>query len=519
MNPTELIRSLDSASRPRVLVLGDLLLDRYTWGNAERISQEAPVVVLRADREETRLGGAANVCHMLRGLGAEVSCAGVVGRDEAGLTVHRLLVEAGIETDFVVADEARPTTVKQRFIGRACGRHPNQMLRVDHELRDAIPAMIEEGLLGHLSEAVKRHDVLIVSDYSKGVCTPRLLRETIQLARAAGKPVLIDPARDVDFSRYRGATLIKPNRSEAESAVGHAIRSAAEARAAGQRLCERLDLEMAVITLDRDGMVLARHDGRGIAVPTRARAVYDITGAGDVVIAVLGLCLGSRVPAEIAVQLGNVAGGLEVEKAGVALVTREEIRREIEAQQRPFAPKVVSLHDARRLLNQHRAAGETVVMTNGCFDLLHVGHATYLAEAAALGDILVVAINSDASVRKLKGEGRPVIGQEDRAAMLAALGCVDYVLVFDEQTPHELLKALRPDVLVKGGTYTPQEVVGREIVEAYGGQVRVTGVVEGISTTRIVGSLGKAADNPTHEASADGHAPLRSGPRSWKVAG
>jgi D-beta-D-heptose 7-phosphate kinase/D-beta-D-heptose 1-phosphate adenosyltransferase len=301
--------------------------------------------------------------------------------------------------------------------------------------------------------------------------------------------------------------------------VGHPVRSAAEAQAAGQRLCERLNLEMAVITLDRDGMVLARRDADGVSVPTRARAVYDITGAGDVVIAVLGLCLGSGLPPEAAVHLGNVAAGLEVEKTGVAQVTREEIRREIESQQRPHAQKIVTLETARQRLDQQRAAGATIVMTNGCFDLLHVGHATYLAEAAALGDILLVAINSDTSVRRLKGEGRPVIGQADRAAMLAALACVDYVLVFDDATPRQLLETLRPDVLVKGGTYTPQEVVGREIVESYGGRVCVTGVVEGISTTQIVGSLQKPPAASVAEQRPDDRGPRRGGEERWKAAG
>ncbi|MCO6458115.1 MAG: D-glycero-beta-D-manno-heptose 1-phosphate adenylyltransferase [Pirellulaceae bacterium] len=485
----ELLRALDRAGRPRVLVLGDLLLDRYTWGDAERISQEAPVLVLRSHHQEARLGGAANVGRMLRGLEAAASCLGVVGDDDAGRQVQRLLAESGIDSAGVVIDPNRPTTVKERFIGRAGGRHPNQILRVDHEVRDPLDGQLEQQLLEQLRHAVRRHELLIISDYGKGVCTPALVSEAISAARQAGIPVLVDPARDVDYARYRGATLIKPNRTETATAWGQPIAGPADALRAGQALCRRLDAELAVITLDSEGCVLARRDGGGLAVPTRARAVYDITGAGDVVMAVIGLCLASGLPAETAVQLGNLAGGIEVERTGVSIVTRDDLRRELLAQQRPGAQKLLDLESASRTLQQHRDRGETIVLTNGCFDLLHVGHVSYLAEAAALGQVLVVAINSDAGVRKLKGPGRPVIGQADRAAMLAALACVDYVVVFDEDTPHRLLETLRPDVLVKGGTYAAEQVVGREVVAAYGGQVRVTGVVDGISTTRIVNSL------------------------------
>jgi D-beta-D-heptose 7-phosphate kinase/D-beta-D-heptose 1-phosphate adenosyltransferase len=254
-------------------------------------------------------------------------------------------------------------------------------------------------------------------------------------------------------------------------------------------LCEKYDFQAAVITLDRDGMAVVRRDGTGGIFPTEARSVYDITGAGDLVLAVLGICLATGVTLEHAAQLANIAAGLKVERFGASQVTRTEIKRELMARHLPGARKIVTLAEAQVKVAEHRRRGESVVMTNGCFDLLHVGHVTNLAECARQGDVLVVAINSDDSVRKLKGPQRPVIGETDRAAMLAALDCVDYVIVFDEDTPHTLLNALKPEVLVKGGTYTATEVVGHEVVAAYGGRVCVTGVVEGISTTAILQSL------------------------------
>jgi len=495
MEGTRLSELLRQLAAPRILVLGDLILDRYTWGNAERVSQEAPVLVLRADRRESRLGGAANVCHMLSVLGARTSCAGVVGADGAGRELRQLLETAGVSCDLVWDDAARPTTQKERFVGRAAARHPSQILRVDTEATQPLGQALQEQLCAALTARVADQDLLLISDYAKGVCVPAVLRAAIQAARAAGVPVLVDPARGSDFGRYRGVTAIKPNRLESQMAVGRPLVSRADVLAAGRQLCDDLDLQMAVITLDADGMALVFRDGSGAVFPTEARAVYDITGAGDMVLAMLGLCLGGGVPPADAVKLANVAAALEVARHGVAVITREEVRAQLSANS-PGAGKRLSRQQAAVQAAEHRARGKRVVLTNGCFDLLHVGHVSYLEEAAALGDVLIVAVNSDASVRRLKGPTRPVIGQQDRAAMLAALACVDHVVVFDEDTPHVLLHAIRPDVLVKGGTYAPHEVVGHEVVEAYGGQVCVTGVVDGISTTRIVASLAGRGEPP-----------------------
>ncbi len=499
MSPNDLVHVLESVGQPKILVLGDLILDRYTWGNAERISQEAPVIVLRADRREARLGGAANVVNMLCGLEARVTCGGVVGQDVDGSELRALLATAGADCQLVLGDARRPTSMKERFVGRASSRHPSQILRVDHESCDPLCGSLETRLIEQLEAQIPWHDALLVSDYGKGVCTPRLLKAAIDAANRAGVPVMVDPSRSCPLENYRGVTVIKPNRLETELATGRKIATPADALAAGRQLCQDLDAQRALITLDRDGMMLVERDGSGEIFPTHARAVYDITGAGDMVLAMIGLCLAGGVAAADAVRLGNVAAGLEVERSGVAVIYRDEIRAELLSGRGGGARKIVTRDQAAALAEEHRRRGEKIVFTNGCFDLLHVGHVTYLSEAGRLGDVLVVGVNSDASVRKLKGPGRPVIGESDRAAMLAALACVQYVIIFDDDTPHALLEAIRPDVLVKGGTYTAEQVVGHEIVEAYGGAVCVTGVVDGISTTNILASLARDAAAPASE--------------------
>lgn len=496
----ELLAALDSLTRPRVLVVGDLILDRYTIGNAQRISQESPVIVLRADQREARLGGAANVCNMLRGLEAEVTVAGVVGEDQSGGEVIGLLRSAGCDCQWVLTDPARPTTVKERFVGRAAARHSNQILRVDSEACDPLPAELEHNLAAQIHERIGQFDIVLVSDYAKGVCSPSLLRVLIDAARGAGAPVIVDPQRGGDWRKYRGATLLKPNRLEAELETGCKINATAAALAAGGRLCRKLDLQMAVITLDRDGMALVGAGGEGRTFPISPRPVYDITGAGDMVIAMLGACLGSGIDAARAVQLANVAAGLEVERIGVAVIPKADIHRELLAHGQPGGRKLVTIDGAAAAAEEHHRRGERIVFTNGCFDLLHVGHVTYLSQAKAMGDVLIVGVNSDTSVKRLKGPSRPVIGETDRAAMLAALAAVDYVIIFNDDTPHRMLHAIRPDVLVKGGTYAPREVVGHEVVTAYGGEVRVAGVVEGISTTNILASLEQKHHAPEQSA-------------------
>lgn len=489
MSAADLVQVLDNLVTPRVLVLGDLILDRYTWGNAERISQEAPVLLLRADRREQRLGGAANVCQMLAGLDAVVTCAGVVGDDEAGSQVRQLLNDVNIDHTLVLTDPSRPTTCKERFIGRAANRHPHQILRVDSEERDPLSPQLETELLQSLLSKVASFDVVLISDYDKGVCTPALLAELISAARAAGVPVVVDPAPTRDYTLYRGATTMTPNRTEAFKATGLAIQQPEDAVAVGKRLIEIADLDMAIVTLDRDGMCLVHRDGRAGLYPTTPRQVYDITGAGDMVMATIGICLAGRVPAELAVRLANITGGLEVEQVGVAVIPRSDIRAHLIGSRIATGSKLLPREELARQIASCRDRGQRIVFTNGCFDLLHVGHVTYLQEAAAQGDVLVIAINSDSSVRQLKGPTRPVIKQQDRAAMLTALACVDFAVVFDEPTCNELISLLKPDVVVKGGDYKPEQIPERETIESYGGRLYIAGLVQGVSTTTILKSV------------------------------
>jgi D-beta-D-heptose 7-phosphate kinase/D-beta-D-heptose 1-phosphate adenosyltransferase len=485
----ELVQRLD---QPRVLVVGDLMLDRYVWGDAERISQEAPVILLHADHREERLGGASSVATLLRALGARVSLAGVVGNDSDGSRVRQLLGAQGIEHDGVVSCSDRPTTVKERYIGRAQQRHPQQMIRVDYEKRSAVSAETEGELRQAIVQQLRRADIVLISDYDKGVCTAGLLTATIAGARSCGLRILADPIRGRDYRKYHGCSAITPNRLEAALATGLPMATPPQVFEAAGLLREQLDLEAAIVTLDKDGMALAHRDGRRGLFPTRPRQVYDITGAGDMVLSVLGMALAAGADYEAAIRLANVAGGLEVEKIGVATVTRDEILRDLLRAGTGGSLKILSREMLGHELESRRALGQRIAFTNGCFDVLHAGHIHYLQEARAQADLLVIGLNSDASIRGLKGPSRPVHGEHDRAHVLAALQAVDFVTVFDESTPLELIKVVRPEVLVKGADYRKHEVVGADFVEAYGGRVHLAQFHQGYSTTNVLQKLAAA---------------------------
>ncbi|MCE9557005.1 MAG: D-glycero-beta-D-manno-heptose 1-phosphate adenylyltransferase [Planctomycetes bacterium] len=469
-----------------ILVLGDLMLDRYTWGDVQRISPEAPVLVLHVDHRESRLGGAASACYLAAGLNAKTVLIGVVGDDPGGVQIQALAAQSNIDLAGVVVDPHRQTTVKERFMGKAATRHPQQVLRVDDEINRPLSPDVEALLCEQIDKSLPACDAVLISDYNKGVCTPALLQHVISAARARHIPVIVDPASIADYSRYRGATLITPNRRETRLATQITIEKPEDALAAGKKLCESLDLQAAVITLDRDGILLVYADGRAESFGTEARDVYDITGAGDMVLAMVGRCVASGILLPETMRLANVAAGLEVERLGVQQVSLDEIRRYLTTQRRKSAKKVVGLDELVEILVKERQRSRRIVFTNGCFDILHYGHTSYLEQAAAMGDLLIVGLNSDSSVREARGPTRPINQEIQRAGVLAALGCVDYVVIFSEATPHHLLEQIRPDVLVKGGDYTESTVVGREIVEAYGGRVCVADKVEGCSTTNIL---------------------------------
>ncbi len=484
----ELIDLVQNLGNPRVLVVGDLMLDRYVWGDAERISQEAPVILLRADRREERLGGASSVATMLRALGAKVHLAGIVGNDHDGGRIRQLLTDLRIDHEAVITDVARTSTVKERYVGRAQHRHPQQMIRVDYEDRRDISDEILQQIMLVIRSHLKKTDIVLVSDYDKGVCTPGLLSAVISAARAKGIRVIADPIRGHDYRKYHGCSSITPNRLEAGLATSRTLNDLREVWEAAGQLQENLDLEAAIITLDKDGMALKHRDGRAKHFPTRPRHVYDITGAGDMVMSVLAMALAAGSDYEQAIQLANIAGGLEVEKIGVGTVTREEILQDLLTPGHGAASsnKILSLEGTQQELDYRRRLGQRVVFTNGCFDVLHAGHVQYLQEARAQGDVLVVGLNSDSSVRALKGKTRPVQPLAARSLILAAMQVVDFVTIFDETTPMHLIQAIRPDVLVKGADYSKDEVVGSELVESYGGRVHLATLHHGHSTTNLI---------------------------------
>jgi D-beta-D-heptose 7-phosphate kinase/D-beta-D-heptose 1-phosphate adenosyltransferase len=482
---TELARLVRDLGHPTVVVFGDAMLDRYVFGGISRISPEAPIQILRVAREEERPGGAASVAHDLAVLGARVRLVGYVGDDEAGAALLRLMSVAKIDAKGLVETKGRPTTLKTRMVARGAAHSVSQqVLRVDREHTEPFAAGEERRLVAAFKKALRGAGAAVISDYAKGVVSDASARAVIDAARAAGVPVVVDP-KGRDYARYRGATVITPNRKETFEATGIEPTGAAGVDAAGRRLIELTKVDAAVITLDKDGIAIVPKKGACELVPTTPREVYDVTGAGDVVAAVLGLALADGRTLREAVLLANVAAGVEVGKVGAAPVSRDEILAALGSRP-PSVHRVVDASTLRRELSALRAAGKRVVFTNGCFDILHAGHARYLHEARREGDVLVVGLNSDESVRRLKGDGRPVVPQDDRAELLASLGCVDYVVVFGEDTPERIIREVEPDVLVKGEDWKDKGVVGREFVEARGGKVVLVKLLPGRSTTSIV---------------------------------
>jgi len=480
----DLLRAIEELQEPSVLVVGDPILDRYVSGTVERISPEAPIQVLRHDREYESLGGMAAVAANLRRLGARVSLAGLLGDDPEAHRLRALLRDAGIPDEGLLPEAGRPTTVKTRFI--AASQHARQqILRVDREVRQPAGAGVDRTLLDAVRAALDDVDVMVLSDYDKGSLSA--CAGFIEAARHAGVKVIVDP-KGSDFSRYRGATAITPNRAEAGAATGRTVATASDARAAARDLLERLDLETVFVTLDRDGIFVLERGTEGAAIRTDPREVYDVTGAGDNVIAVLAYCLAGGLSPVTAAFLANVAGGIAVEHFGVVTVGWDEIAARIAAGSGGDA-KLVEPSLLERLLESARRAGRRIVFTNGCFDVLHAGHVDLLRQSRAFGDLLVVGLNDDASVRRLKGAGRPVNALSARAAVLGGLASVDYVVAFAEDTPQEIIERVRPDVLVKGEDWRDKGVVGRELVESYGGRVELVRLLEGYSTTDTLKKL------------------------------
>lgn len=476
----------------RAVVVGDVMLDQLVFGNADRLSADAPVPVLHVQRTEHRPGGAANVAMDLAAMRADVSILAVVGTDDDARLLRGALSAAGVGADSLVEDATRPTTVKRSLIGLAQHRHPQKMFRVDHESRQPIAASVEDALVERFEHAVRGAAVVCLEDYDKGLCTPSLCRRVIEAARRFNVPVFVDPARTTDYSKYRGATAVTPNRTEAEVATGLMTDrdgSGAHNAALARALAAATDAEAVVLTLDRHGALLLERGQDPLAVPTIAREVYDVTGAGDMFLSGLAAARANALSWPDAVALANAAAGLEVEVFGVVPIPIERVHVEMLRQLGLAHGKVRTPEQAAAEAAARRARGESVVFTNGCFDLLHAGHVSLLDEAAAQGDFLIVGLNDDASVRTLKGEGRPINTAADRARVLGALESVDAIVLFGEATPIRLIEAVAPDVLVKGADYSRRDVVGGDLVESRGGRVHLAGIVEGKSTTSTIASL------------------------------
>lgn len=462
-------------AKPNILVIGDLMLDHYLWGSCERISPEAPVQVVDIAKETTVLGGAGNVINNLVTLGANVSVSGVIGDDSNGKELSVMLKSIGVKTDGLIIQTGRKTSKKSRVIAVS-----QQVLRYDRESKDDIEDVSVQKILNSLEKTLFLYDAIILSDYGKGVLTPSLCQGVIKMAKEIGKMVLVDP-KGSDYSKYRGAHLLTPNKKEAALAAKIDINSDEALQEALLKLKNECELDISMITLSEDGIAI--YDDKVKRFPTVAKEVYDVTGAGDTVIASIAYSLSAGKSIDESCKFANLAAGVVVGKIGSATVTLSEIEEyEASLHKSSSDAHIKTFEDIDKIVSRCKMNGKKIVFTNGCFDILHVGHVKYLQIAKSFGDILIVGLNSDESVRRLKGESRPVNVAEDRAYILAALEAVDYVVPFTEDTPYELIKMIAPDVLVKGGDYEGKDVVGTE----FAGELRLVDFVDGKSTTKTI---------------------------------
>ena len=457
----------------KLLVIGDVMLDRYWHGSASRVSPEAPVPVVQVANREDRPGGAGNVALNIAALGSAVRLVGVVGDDETGLELYSRLKAAGVYCDFLQSEE-KPTITKLRIISQH-----QQLIRLDFE--KAFEASDIIGLQDKAKSLVDDSQVMVLSDYGKGALQD--INDLIDLGRSRNIPIIVDP-KGTDFTKYRGATLITPNLTEFEAVMGGS-HNEEELVNKGLRLVRELNLEAILITRGEHGMTLIRPDSPELHLPARAQEVFDVTGAGDTVISVLAASMAAGDGLADATALANLAAGLVVGKLGTAAISGPELRRAMLADQNS-GRGVMTAEQLQIVVQDAKAHGEKIIFTNGCFDIIHAGHVGYLAEAKRLGDRLVVGINDDDSAHRLKGEGRPINPVERRMAVLAGLEAVDWVVSFSEDTPEPLLESLQPEVLVKGGDYTMDQVVGGSYVESYGGMVRVLEFLDNCSTSAIM---------------------------------
>jgi D-beta-D-heptose 7-phosphate kinase/D-beta-D-heptose 1-phosphate adenosyltransferase len=474
------------------------MLDKYVWGEVSRISQEAPIPVLNVTSEEIRPGGAGSVANNLAHLGASVCCYGVTGKDNEGKRLLDNLNDIGVETDGIIQVSDRPTTVKVRMMGhlQSAGRGIQQLLRIDYEKVDDIEDEIQDEIINKIENRVQHVDIILISDMNKGVLTSHILETVIRLGKDNKVPVIVDPRLTNDYTVYKGATAITPNRFETKLATGIKITDVDSMKSAGRKLLEESLFEYVIITADKDGMFLYRNDGSCDLIPTVPKDVYDVSGAGDMVLSVFGFVVGSKNSFENAAMIANIAAGVEVGKIGAVPISKSEILSELMGGSNPLYTKIKVLDELEEILNKHRGSNERIVFTNGCFDILHIGHIEYLKFSRQQGDVLVIGLNTDRSVREQKGEQRPFVSEDERARLISALEDVSYVILFDELTPDKLIRRIKPDVLIKGEDWKEKGVVGREFVESYGGKVILAPFVKDASTTDIVTRILERNSNP-----------------------
>ncbi len=467
---------MDTEDKPKVLVIGDLMIDHYLWGKTDRISPEAPVQVIDVQKETTVLGGAGNVVNNLKALGSDVSVISVVGEDNTSNELKQMLDDIGAN-HYLVREKARKTTKKSRIIASA-----QQIVRYDHESKDAIYKDSEEAIITHLNVIIKQFNVLIISDYGKGIITDTLMKNVIRCADESNTKVLVDPKGD-DYSKYNGSYLLTPNKKEAELATGITINDDTSLKEALLKLQGTANLTVPMVTLSEDGIAILDNSNEVVKKPTVAREVFDVTGAGDTVIASLGYCLANDMDIIKSLEFANLAAGVVVGKIGSATATLDEIEEyKSSLHKSSIESHIKTFEEIEQIAQRLKKQNKKIVFTNGCFDILHRGHVSYLDAAKALGDVLILGLNSDESVRKLKGFDRPINTQEDRAYILAALESVDYVVVFNDNTPYSLIQIVKPDTLVKGGDYEGKKVVGSDI----SGEVKLIQFVDGKSTTSTI---------------------------------
>jgi D-beta-D-heptose 7-phosphate kinase/D-beta-D-heptose 1-phosphate adenosyltransferase len=466
-----------------ILVVGDLMLDEYLWGEVDRISPEAPVQIVSVKNEEYTLGGSGNVVNNLVKLGAKVSAAGVVGPGKEGECLLEKFKALGVNTDSVIEAPDRFTTRKTRII--AANQH---VLRIDRETRKDITEEISRMLIRNIMDQIQFVDVVLISDYGKGVVTPRLLSKITAVVKKRRKITIADP-KGIDFTKYAEVAVLTPNKKEAGAAAGIEIETESDIVAAGRKILRSVSVDSLLITCGKDGMVLFERDKKPHKISAEARQVFDVSGAGDTVLAVLGLALASGATLKQGAALANTAAGIVVGKVGTATVSAQELNAALNPDQDPAALKQINFSELKDFSKELERQGKQVVLTNGCFDLLHTGHIQLFSASKRFGDVLVVAIDDDASVRKLKGSGRPVLGARERVRILSALDSIDYVVVFSSGELETIIETLRPAVLTKGSNYASDEVHGHEIITALDGRVELIPVIEDISSTRIIHTI------------------------------